>query len=115
MSPANGSALPSSSSAATHQDLIALPHGGELKDLIVRDGPIRSQLVAEAANLTSLVLTERHLCDLELIMNGGFSPLQGFMTKPEYDGVVENMRLPGGLLWSMPITLDLSEKQVRWI
>jgi ATP sulfurylase len=51
--------------------------GGVLKDLVARDAPRREQLIAEAENLPSIVLTERQLCDLELIMNGGFSPLEG--------------------------------------
>ena len=53
------------------------PHGGSLKDLLARDAPIQAQLEAEAETLPTSVLTERHLCDLELIMNGGFSPLEG--------------------------------------
>ena len=53
------------------------PHGGILKDLVARDAPKRKQLEEEADKLPALVLTERQLCDLELIMNGGFSPLEG--------------------------------------
>lgn len=53
------------------------PHGGVLKDLHARDAPRHDQLVAEAEHLPAVVLTERQLCDLELIMNGGFSPLEG--------------------------------------
>jgi sulfate adenylyltransferase len=53
------------------------PHGGALKDLIARDAPRNAELSAEAESLTALVLTERQLCDLELILNGGFSPLEG--------------------------------------
>lgn len=53
------------------------PHGGVLKDLFARDAPRHDQLAAEAESLPAVVLTERHLCDLELIMNGGFSPLEG--------------------------------------
>jgi hypothetical protein len=51
--------------------------GGELKDLIARDAPRRKELFSEAENLPAIVLTERQLCDLELILNGGFSPLEG--------------------------------------
>ena len=51
--------------------------GGVLKDLISRDAPRRKQLSAEAETLQAIVLTERQLCDLELILNGGFSPLEG--------------------------------------
>ncbi len=53
------------------------PHGGVLKDLLARDAPRQAELVAEAEKLPAIVLTERQLCDLELIMSGGFSPLEG--------------------------------------
>lgn len=53
------------------------PHGGELKDLLARDAPRNAELAAEAETLTAVVLSERQLCDLELILNGGFSPLEG--------------------------------------
>ena len=55
-------------------------------------------LKIEAANLISWDLTPRQLCDLELLMNGGFYPLNGFLNKTDYDGVVENMRLANGSL-----------------
>ncbi|SCY73955.1 bifunctional sulfate adenylyltransferase/adenylylsulfate kinase [Paracoccus tibetensis] len=64
----------------------------------------------EAGAMPSWDLTPRQICDLELLMNGGFSPLKGFLTEADYDGVVENMRLSSGALWPMPITLDVSEK-----
>lgn len=53
------------------------PHGGVLKDLLARDLHIKPELEKEAETLPALVLTERQLCDLELIMSGGFSPLEG--------------------------------------
>lgn len=53
------------------------PHGGVLKDLLARDAPRQDQLIAEAETLPAVILSERQLCDLELIMNGGFSPLEG--------------------------------------
>ncbi|MDG1078297.1 MAG: winged helix-turn-helix transcriptional regulator, partial [Planktotalea sp.] len=67
------------------------------------------KLKLEAAELTSLDMSPRQICDLELLMNGGFNPLKGFMSEEDYDGVVENMRLADGALWPMPITLDVSE------
>ena len=68
------------------------------------------KLKVEAGELPSWDLTPRQICDLELLMNGGFSPLKGFLSQADYDGVVENMRLEDGSLWPMPITLDISEK-----
>ena len=71
---------------------------------------INLKLKAQANNYPSLKLSDRHLCDLELIMNGGFSPLDGFMSKDDYDSVVSNVRLSNGSLWSIPVTLDVSDK-----
>lgn len=68
------------------------------------------KLKVEAADLVSLDLTPRQICDLELLMNGGFNPLKGFLTEEDYNGVVENMRLADGSLWPMPINLDVSEE-----
>ncbi|MBV2359758.1 bifunctional sulfate adenylyltransferase/adenylylsulfate kinase [Thalassococcus sp. CAU 1522] len=67
------------------------------------------KLKVEAADLVSHDLTPRQICDLELLMNGGFYPLKGFLSEADYDGVVENMRLADGTLWPMPITLDVKE------
>ena len=89
------------------------PHGGVLKDLLVRDAPIAAQLRQEADTLPELVLTERQLCDLELIINGGFSPLQGFMNQADYNGCLNDMRLTDGNLFPMPITLDVDQQQIQ--
>ena len=69
-----------------------------------------AKLKLEAAELPSWDLTARQVCDLELLMNGGFNPLKGFLSEADYDGVVENMRTADGALWPIPITLDVSEK-----
>ena len=63
----------------------------------------------DAAELQSHDLTLRQICDLELLMNGGFNPLKGFLSQADYTSVVDTMRLADGALWPMPITLDVSE------
>lgn len=68
-----------------------------------------SKLKHEAGELISWDLTARQVCDLELLMNGGFYPLKGFLSEADYNGVVKEMRLADGTLWAMPITLDVSE------
>ena len=67
------------------------------------------KLKVEAADLISLDLTPRQVCDLELLMNGGFNPLKGFLSEADYNGVVDNMRMADGTLWPMPINLDVSQ------
>ena len=62
------------------------------------------------ATIASWDLTERQLCDIELILNGAFSPLEGFLNQDDYDAVVSGMRLTSGVLWPMPITLDVTEE-----
>ena len=68
------------------------------------------KLKVEAGNLPSWDLSPRQICDLELLMNGGFYPLKGFLTEADYDSVVETMRTADGALWPIPVTLDVSEK-----
>lgn len=68
------------------------------------------KLKHEAAALPSWDLTPRQVCDLELLMNGGFHPLKGFQSEADYNGTVENMRTADGTLWPIPVTLDVSEK-----
>ncbi|AQZ11656.1 MET3 (YJR010W) [Zygosaccharomyces parabailii] len=89
-----------------------VPHGGVLKDLVARDAPKRQELVAEAKSgkLKQWDLTPRQVCDLELILNGGFSPLEGFLTERDYQSVLDDSRLADGTLWTIPINLDVNEK-----
>ncbi|KAL8739487.1 MAG: hypothetical protein Q9190_007712 [Brigantiaea leucoxantha] len=89
------------------------PHGGTLKDLLARDAPKQAELQAEAETLPAIVLTERHLCDLELILNGGFSPLEGLSLVDFTSSLVKNLRLTDGTLFSMPICLDISSETVQ--
>jgi hypothetical protein len=85
------------------------PHGGTLVDLVV--SPQRAaELKDQSRDWASWDLTPRQLCDLELLANGGFSPLTGFMNKADYDSVCDKMRLASGTLWPMPITLDVAQE-----
>ena len=69
----------------------------------------------EATELTSHELTQRQICDLELLMNGGFNPLKGFLSEEDYKCVVDNMRTADGILWPIPINLDVSEAYANTI
>ena len=82
------------------------PHGGELKDLYLSCDDAAQE---KAKDYPSWDLTQRQLCDLELLLNGAFSPLEGFLNKEDYDSVVKTMRLVSGVLWPIPITLDVGE------
>ncbi|HFD86268.1 MAG TPA: adenylyl-sulfate kinase, partial [Gammaproteobacteria bacterium] len=83
------------------------PHGGQLIDLYLK-GDALSQAKASAANYPAWTLNNRQLCDLELLLNGGFSPLRGYLNKPDHDSVLTQMRLGNGLLWPIPISLDVT-------
>ena len=80
------------------------PHGGTLVNRIADAGE-REALLAEAEKLPVIPVNAWTISDLDLIGVGAFSPLTGFMTEEDYEGVVENMRLSSGLVWSIPITL----------
>ncbi len=93
------------------QGLIA-PHGGKLNAREVTGNEARA-LEEKARSLPQRVLNSRELSDLELLANGGFSPLDGFMTEAQYKSVVDTMHLPGGLPWSIPVTLSASKEQAN--
>src|SRR5215472_10005925 len=90
------------------------PHGGQLADLMASPERARD-LQAASREWPSWDLTLRQLCDLELLLNGGFSPLGGFLSRTEYESACCQMRLPGGTLWPIPITLDVSEELAKSI
>ncbi len=93
---------------ASNSHLIA-PHGGELVDLFVSTARA-AEIKTQSKEWVSWDLTARQICDLELLTNGGFSPLRGFMVRKDYDSVCQNMHLANGTLWPMPITLDVTEE-----
>ena len=83
------------------------PHGGELKDLYLEDSAVAAEK-ARARDLPSWDLNMRQLCDIELLLNGAFSPLDGFLGEQDYNSVLTGMRLTSGVVWPMPITLDVT-------
>jgi sulfate adenylyltransferase len=84
-------------------------HGGALTDLIL-SGEAAVEVHDASRDWPSWDLTPRQLCDIELILNAGFSPLEGFMGRADFDSVCEQMRLASGELWPIPITLDVTEE-----
>lgn len=88
------------------------PHGGTLVNRIV-EGTEREQLIENAKSLHSIILNQWSLSDLELIGIGGFSPLTGFMNQADYESVVEHVHLKNGHVWSVPITLPVSQTEAN--
>ncbi|MDQ4004323.1 MAG: sulfate adenylyltransferase [Actinomycetota bacterium] len=99
--------------SATECTVIA-PHGGELVDRRVPEGE-RAERLQKAQELKKVVLGPRPLSDLEMISTGVFSPLAGFMVREDYESVAETMHLANGLVWSMPITLSVSDDEANGI
>jgi sulfate adenylyltransferase len=83
------------------------PHGGDLVDLLV-DEDRALELRKASRDWKSVDLSQRQVSDLELLINGSFSPLTSFMSRADYDGVVEGMRLGGGTLFPIPVVLDVA-------
>ncbi len=89
-------------------DHLIPPHGGELAELYV-DEARAAEIRADSADWPSWDLTARQLCDLELLLSGGFSPLRSFLGRGDYDSVCATMRLADGTVWPIPITLDVPD------
>ncbi len=90
------------------------PHGGRLIDRMVPASEIPS-LTEKAAGLPRVTLNEREIADIEMITVGAMSPLEGFMTREDYEGVVERRHLAKGLAWTIPVTLSLRDEQAAQI
>lgn len=92
------------------QNGLIAPHGGELV-LNMASEAESATLRERARGLPQIVVGSRHLADLEMLANGAYSPLGGFMTRSDYLGVVNEMHLSNGLPWSIPITLAIKADQ----
>ena len=88
-------------------DHLITAYGGELVELVVDDERGR-ELKAKSREWPSWDLTQRQICDLELLLTGAFSPLRSFMGRHDYESVRDKMRLADGSLWPIPVTLDVS-------
>ena len=88
------------------------PHGGTLVDRVLAE-EARAETLGHAAELPQVVLDARAMSDLELLAVGALSPLAGFMGSADYRGVLEEMRLATGPLWTLPITLAVSRAEAR--
>ena len=90
-----------------HTSRLIEPYGGDLVNLLVPDAE-RESIISLAAQLPRIQLTQRSLCDLELLATGAFSPLKKFMGREDYLRVVHDMRLADGILFPIPITLPVA-------
>jgi sulfate adenylyltransferase len=87
------------------------PYGGRLADAQARGSELE-RARAEAAQLPRIRLSDRSICDVVCIGTGVYSPLHGFMGKADYESVIAHMRLANGLIWSIPITLPVSDDEL---
>src|SRR5262245_61394899 len=90
-------------------DHLVTPYGGVLVDGVV-DDERASELRKASTDWLSWDLTPRQLCDLELLLSGGFSPLRGFLGSADLASVCAEMRLSDGTLWPIPVTLDVPDE-----
>lgn len=88
-----------------------IPHGGELVDLMCKTDAEKEAAIAKAT--VELQASDRQLCDVELIMNGGFSPLTAFMNEETYKSVVESMALPDGTVFGLPVVFDTDDENLQ--
>jgi sulfate adenylyltransferase len=90
------------------ESLLISPYGGKLVNLMA-PGSSREALMEEANQYPTFQISDRNLCDLELLTVGGFSPLDRFMAQADYQRVLTEMRLANGTLFPIPITLTINK------
>jgi sulfate adenylyltransferase len=84
-------------------------HGGRLVNRLL-EGAERDRWLKKSQDLVKLPLTRRKICDIEMLAVGAYSPLEGYMGRKDYEGVVSSMHLANGLPWSIPITFRVDKK-----
>ncbi len=87
---------------------IPAPHGGILIDLYLHGDDLAAEK-NRASGYPAWTLTDAQLSDIELLLNGGFSPLTGYLNRKDHEAVVDSLHLSDGLLWPLPVALDISE------
>ena len=97
--------------AKTDTNGLIPPYGGELKNLIIKDKNLKNDLISKATY--EFECSERNACDVELLMVGAFSPLEGFMDENNYNSVIKNNRNTNGLLFGLPIVFDSNNEKVK--
>ncbi len=85
------------------------PHGGGQLVNLLAEPDAAEELKQISGAFPSITLSQRQMCDLELLMNGAFTPLTGFMGQAAYESVIDSLSLPDGTLWPVPIVLDVGE------
>ena len=90
--------------------MVSVPHGGKLINTLVKNEAEKATLIKSAD--FEIELDERQLCDVEQLIQGGFSPLNGYMDETDYLSVVNNMKLSNGLIFGLPIVFDTNDKRV---
>ncbi len=108
----NGGSRPPIALEEADCKMVSRPHGGKLIDKVV-SGRRRGYLLKESRELPTIELDEESAVDVENIAYGVYSPLAGFMGREEYLSVLNGMRLPNSLPWTIPIVLDASRNEVK--
>jgi len=91
-------------------DRLVSPHGGVLKPRLL-EGAVRKEALRRAAGLQQLRMSSKEASDLVMLATAAFSPLEGFMVREDYLGVVQRMRCADGTLWPIPVTLAVDREK----
>eukprot|EP01038_Epipyxis_sp_PR26KG_P015358 gene15358-20698_t len=105
------STQPRSINSRSHLSMISTPHGGKLVNKMIFSESAKNEIISSCD--LEVELDERQLCDVELLMQGGFSPLEGFMDEADYKSVVNDLKLTNGLIFGLPVVYDTSDPRIK--